>query len=289
MGYQLDDLIRRVVRDGVDVLQAVGIALAVVLILILARSLFVVPIVVAHRQAQVRGKERASDLRQALERIEARKFPSEGSRGAVRRFLQRRHADASFDAAEGIGWRGGAVLAWSGMRGAVTIAAAQSLPRDVAYRSGLVLIAFCDALVTLVGQGTTLPILIRRLGIQGDSEEQSRREVARLLGELRLSALGMLAGPGPRGHDGRPFAPRVVDSVREATVAVFTGYGSPHPRRSASRLAEEKLELERLVLEAQQATLWEARASGVYRSTSIDEVQRLLDTTATRFEGQPFS
>src|SRR5690606_5499783 len=57
--------------------------------------------------------------------------------------------------------RGGAVLAWSGMRGVVTLAAAQSLPVDFPHRSQLVLIAFVVALVTLVVQGGTLPLLIR--------------------------------------------------------------------------------------------------------------------------------
>lgn len=67
------------------------------------------------------------------------------------------------------------MLAWSGMRGVLTLAAAQSLPVDFPYRSQLVLIAFVVALVTLVVQGGTLPLLIRVLGIRGTDEEAARR------------------------------------------------------------------------------------------------------------------
>src|SRR5699024_12642364 len=44
------------------------------------------------------------------------------------RFLARRRADVDFATTQGLDWRGGAVLGWSGMRGVVTLAAAQTLP-----------------------------------------------------------------------------------------------------------------------------------------------------------------
>ena len=40
-----------------------------------------------------------------------------------------------------MGWREGVVFVWAGMRGAVTLAAAQTLPLDTPNRSLLVLIA----------------------------------------------------------------------------------------------------------------------------------------------------
>jgi monovalent cation/hydrogen antiporter len=57
--------------------------------------------------------------------------------------------------AENFGWRGGIVLAWAGMRGVVTVAAAQSLPTSTPYRPQLVLIAFVVAATTLLTQGLT--------------------------------------------------------------------------------------------------------------------------------------
>src|SRR5699024_11262240 len=82
-------------------------------------------------------------------------------------FLARRRADVDFATTQGLDWRGGAVLGWSGMRGVVTLAAAQTLPRDLPYRPQLVLVAFTVAFVTLLLQGGTLPAVIRWLQVRG--------------------------------------------------------------------------------------------------------------------------
>src|SRR5699024_12807214 len=84
------------------------------------------------------------------------------------RFLARRRADVALATTRGLDWRGGAVLGWSGMRGVVTLAAAQTLPRDLPYRPQLVLVAFTVAFVTLLLQGRTLPAVIRWLQVQRD-------------------------------------------------------------------------------------------------------------------------
>ena len=66
-----------------------------------------------------------------------------------------------------------AVTGWAGMRGVVSLAVALSLPTTTAagasfkHRSAIVFITFVVIFVTLVGQGLTLPVLIRRLGIAG--------------------------------------------------------------------------------------------------------------------------
>lgn len=58
-----------------------------------------------------------------------------------------------------------AVLAWGGLRGALTIALALALPADVLACDLLIAMAFGAVLFTLVGQGLTLPLVIRRLGL----------------------------------------------------------------------------------------------------------------------------
>ncbi|HEY6640817.1 Na+/H+ antiporter [Povalibacter sp.] len=74
-------------------------------------------------------------------------------------------------------WRGTLVIGWSGMRGVVALAAAISLPhvldngKPFPGRNIIILITFCVILVTLVGQGLTLPALIRRLGLASDRSE----------------------------------------------------------------------------------------------------------------------
>ena len=54
-------------------------------------------------------------------------------------------------------WQWPVVLAWAGVRGAVSLAAALALPTDVPYRDTMVFVTFVVILGTLVGQVLTLP------------------------------------------------------------------------------------------------------------------------------------
>ena len=77
---------------------------------------------------------------------------------------------------------------WSGMRGAVSLAAALALPLQTNAgdpfpgRDLIQFITFSLILVTVVGQGLTLPWLIRRLGLIEDGVEEENEELkARLV------------------------------------------------------------------------------------------------------------
>ncbi len=73
-------------------------------------------------------------------------------------------------------WQAPALVAWTGMRGAVSLAAALALPLTVngggpfPERELIVFLTFCVILATLLVQGLTLPALIRRLDIHDDGE-----------------------------------------------------------------------------------------------------------------------
>ncbi len=75
------------------------------------------------------------------------------------------------------------VSAWSGMRGAVSLAAALALPVatdagvPLSERDLILFITFALILVTVVGQGLTLPYLIRRLGVTEDGTEEEAEEM----------------------------------------------------------------------------------------------------------------
>jgi len=66
------------------------------------------------------------------------------------------------------------VVGWTGMRGVVALAAAMALPRMLSdgtpfpQRNLIIFLTFCVIVVTLVGQGLSLPVLIRALGLAGD-------------------------------------------------------------------------------------------------------------------------
>src|SRR3954469_8322388 len=94
-----------------------------------------------------------------------------------------------------VGWRPRMVLAWSGMRGAVSLAAALALPAQTPQRDLVVFLTFAVILATLVVQGLTLPVLIGRLGIHdggGEArEELQARLVATQAALARIEQLGL--------------------------------------------------------------------------------------------------
>lgn len=75
-------------------------------------------------------------------------------------------------------WQNVAVVAWTGMRGVVSLAAALALPKELADgqkfpgRDLILFITFWVIFATLVGQGLTLPLLIRALGVEKLAEQE---------------------------------------------------------------------------------------------------------------------
>ena len=90
-------------------------------------------------------------------------------------------------------WRTRVVGSWSGMRGAVSLAAALALPLEtdagapLPGRELIQFITFALILVTVVGQGLTLPWLIRRLGVVEDGSEEEDEEIRARLAIARAA------------------------------------------------------------------------------------------------------
>ncbi|HZD95981.1 MAG TPA: Na+/H+ antiporter [Candidatus Sulfotelmatobacter sp.] len=97
------------------------------------------------------------------------------------------------------------VTGWTGMRGVIALAAALSLPQQLAngrpfpHRSLIIFLTFSVILVTLVLQGLTLPMLIRALGLAGaagpDCEEAEARRIMAEAALNHLDRAGRDAGP----------------------------------------------------------------------------------------------
>jgi len=104
-------------------------------------------------------------------------------------------------------WRQRLVIGWGGMRGAITLAIALTLPltiggRPFTERSVLILLAGVVVVVTLIGEGLTLAPLLAVLGLS-QGEEQRRREArARVrVTEAGLARLDELAEAGEVDED----------------------------------------------------------------------------------------
>ena len=291
MGLQLSTIIAAVEEDDLSARQAVEYGLLVALVVIVLRFLFVWPLLYLLRWRQTHAAQRNSRFAAALARVRA--MPNRGTRVDRRQrraetVLQRREVDLERLEAEGLGWRGGVILGWAGMRGVVTLAAAQSLP-DMPYRPQLILVAFTVAIVTLMLQGLTLPFVIRATGIRGTDREADRRELAELLDEIGAAGVAVLESPAFELPDGEVIDTAVIERVRADTLLSAEsaweraehGAGIDGLTHSPQR---QYRELRREVLQAEREALLEARTTGSFSSRILSRAQAMLDLEETRLE-----
>jgi monovalent cation/hydrogen antiporter len=288
MGAQLAGIVAEIEDGELAWHHAVALGVLAALILMVLRFGFVWPLLLVVRRAERRHAERAEQHLAAVDRVRA--FDTTGSPRAERRvrlFLRRSEQyrnDVAALRADGLGWRGGVVLGWAGMRGVVTLAAAQSLPRETPYYEQLVLIAFTVAIVTLLVQGGTLPLVIRLTGIRGSDRSADRRELATLLDEMEAAGLATL--DDPRLPDDVVADETVVERVRQDTslAAAVAWEKADHgdDESLADSPHQQYRELRRQVLDAERAALLEARSRGAYSSRILQHAQTLLDLEETR-------
>lgn len=185
---------------------------------------------------------------------------------AWRLLLARRKADLDYLAAEKLGWREGGILVWAGMRGAVTIAAAQSLPSGAPYRSLVVLVATFVAVGTLVAQGSTLASLAKRLGLNEGHTTADPALWDALQAELDAAAVDKFV------RNGNEHALAVVEKIRTRLDRSDRSDGADG-RYSAARLSAVRLQ----VIEAQRSKLLKLRNVGTYPSALMDDALAQLD------------
>lgn len=90
-----------------------------------------------------------------------------------------------------------AVIAWAGIRGGVSLAAALALPPQFPHRDLFIFLTLSVILVSLVLQGATLPWLVRVLGIEDDgAERRDVRHASLIAARAALSRLDELEREG---------------------------------------------------------------------------------------------
>jgi CPA1 family monovalent cation:H+ antiporter len=181
-----------------------------------------------------------------------------------------------------VGWRGRMIVAWSGMRGAVSLAAALALPADFPQRDLVLLLTFAVIFTTLVLQGLTLPVLIRRLGVHDDGADE-REELAgrRAAAEAALEAIDALAAEEWTRDDTADRMRRLYEYRRSRFAArageIEDGEGYEHRSRKYQKMVHH-------VLDAQRAELLRLRNSGAISNQVMHRLERELDLEDARLE-----
>ncbi|HEX2451110.1 MAG TPA: Na+/H+ antiporter [Gemmatimonadales bacterium] len=179
-------------------------------------------------------------------------------------------------------WPSIALVAWTGMRGIVSLAAALALPlatvdgRPLPFRAELILLTFIVIVVTLVVQGLTLAPLIRRLRLPEDThleeEEALARERAATAALARLDSM-----PGVEDH-------HAVQDLREDyhdRRRAFAEFQAGAPRSSS--LAEAAFKRARHeTLAAERRALIELRDRGDISDEVLLTLEEELDREALR-------
>ena len=301
MGLELHKLVNDVGRSELHLQHTALLGLGVVVVLIVLRMAFMWPVTWGLARALPRYEARADGLQRFADHVQQHPHfqqPSAHGRAKLARLdraARRSAADAAHAREQGLDWRGTTILGWSGMRGVVTLAAAQSIPTTVPFRSQLVLIAFVAAVVTLLLHGLTLPPLIRKLRPQGPSASDRTAELVSLYADLVEAGTAAVDAEleherSLAEHDATHTATstqvekRVKSSVQNSIASLAFSLPKPEHREptAAESEAHSYLRLTHIGLEAQRAALLEERAIGQYSSEALRAAAEALDQYEVR-------
>lgn len=169
------------------------------------------------------------------------------------------------------------VLAWGGLRGALSLALALSLPASFGpERTLLRTMAFGVVLFTLLGQATTIRALVRRLGIVLRTPEQLEYEKRHARLTALRSAEEHLARRYREGllsaHTWEMLRPRLLEQLSLLSEAVRESL------RAAPTLEAEEIETARReILRAQRSAFMGLRQDGVISEEVYEQLSAEVD------------
>ncbi|PYM15578.1 MAG: Na+/H+ antiporter [Verrucomicrobia bacterium] len=180
-------------------------------------------------------------------------------------------------------WRHVTLVAWTGMRGVVSLAAALALPRWIQNgspfpgRDLILFLTFIVILATLVVQGLSLPPLIRRLGIEDDGAAEKEEREARLkANQAALARLDAIAERDPAKADVlQRLRIEYEDRIRQ--LEAYENAGGPRGLFSSEyeHLSYEALQVERRII-------LQLRNEGVISDEVLRRIQRDIDLAEAR-------
>jgi CPA1 family monovalent cation:H+ antiporter len=180
------------------------------------------------------------------------------------------------------------------MRGAVSLAAALALPLTVEGgtplpgRDLILFLTFCVILLTMVPQGLSLPLIVRRLGLAGDVAEEEREEIEarRLAAEAGLAKIEELEGEDWVREDTAERMRDLYEFRRHRFAARLTGQsengeedGDNYEERS-----EAYQRFRRELLDAEREELLRLRDQGRLSEETRRRIERDLDLEDARLE-----
>ncbi len=187
-----------------------------------------------------------------------------------------------------VGARPRIVVAWCGMRGAVSLAAALALPLHtdagaaLPQRDLILFLTFAVILFSLVVQGLTLPALIRKLGVRDDGEEQEREELQARLTAARaaLGELELLADEDWTRDD-------TIERMRAMYDYRLRRFGARAGKVEDDGYEDRSLAYQRavrIVIGAQHRAIVELRNEGRISDAVMRQIERELDLEEDRLE-----
>jgi Na+/H+ antiporter len=180
------------------------------------------------------------------------------------------HVDGKAD------WSHVGILAWTGMRGGVSLAAALAIPLETAagpfaQRELLIFLTFAVLLATLVGQGGSLPWLVRRWGVRDDGQDAREERVA--LSRAATVALSTLETIRREG-----VIPEVpADRLRARFEWRQVEFAGEEADDETICFAERYRDVERRLIDAQRGEIIRLRSAGEIDNTVMRRIQALLD------------
>lgn len=173
------------------------------------------------------------------------------------------------------------VVSWAGLRGAVSLAAALALPADFPERNLILLLTFSVILVTLVGQGLTLPAVVRWAGWDGVEPDGDEATVARVAAyQAGLDEIERARADWPT-H--KPLFDRLESGLQDRTQHLATEDPDETAERRQERIEHE--EIQRGVIAAQRAAVIELRDRREINDQTLRTIERELDLEELRMEG----
>lgn len=277
MGLEIEEIVAETGASESGLLRAVGLAALAFVIIVLVRAAWVSVLVwIQSMRARSKRESRLQEMSQHVDHVAAQTGgqPNSRMRGkrleSIRQRLARMMADLDYYQASPLGWKHGSIIVWAGMRGVVTLAAAQTLPRDAPERPTLIFIAFLVAAGSLFLQSVTLPLLVKWLRIDDSASERfDREEHERLRAELQNAAADAITASSLTHQDGSPFP-------SELLTRVGARYAEP-PDDDDTELERQVLELRLAIIEVQRRRLVDLSSGGVFSSAALRHSLEGLD------------